>query len=352
MSRSTSKKGYNSLSRFKQVSLGVDWSPSKKRFFTGLGVLLVMGGIALLVLYFLGLLSPSSHSPSLTTPSYTTYSVNMVPPALGTRVWTVNSVGSYAVGVYVTIRCTSALVQPTYISALVVDVNASAKTITTSAIAIAGDTNTASTPWIFYPASPPTTSSTGGHPVTSSSSSSSSVLTSTVPDLVYSFESPSLPDSYLYYAGSDVTFVPLGGIAGDGSVWNPPDPIAPPSGSQFAFLQVQIIATPGIMTLQPTTTTIGACIQVTFWMGVRLNSGGPVTTLRLAVTANGVPLYQSPSDIDGSAGGFAHFQPSTMYKSTSTSLTVVFNASTSIDQERALLFDDIHVITYDASACT
>ena len=134
-----------------------------------------------------------------------------------------------------------------------------------------------------------------------------------------SFESPSLnPQGVSLQAHMSITLQSvlvnhgvgtsgLGGIALTTGPFDPPAPVGPPDGSQYAFVQTSPDSASGMSAPSNMSTTItglnvGASYLITFWWGARLGGGGASTQSQLTIYVNGNPVYASIANLVDNQG--------------------------------------------------
>jgi hypothetical protein len=170
-----------------------------------------------------------------------------------------------------------------------------------------------------------------------------------------SFETPSLNptsypgvtsiQSYLYSpqitASQPWTFTPYqGGIAITGSPWDPPSPITPPNGVQYAFLQTSphsaINDRYSIMTTTVTGLSFGYPYAISFYWGTR---NGYSDTSQLSVIVNGITLFVSQNNLTDAAGW--NYNQTAAFAAASTTAVLQFAVISATNSDGAVLIDNI-----------
>jgi len=135
----------------------------------------------------------------------------------------------------------------------------------------------------------------------------------------------------------------LGGIALTGSPWDPPPPVIPPSGPQYAFLQTSPNGATGNQSTTMSTTvtglTAGASYVLRFYWGTRSASGGYQTQSTLIVSVNNAAIWTSPSNIADATGW--QTASSTAFTPSSTSLSLLFSVTSTSNNDHAVLIDGL-----------
>ena len=168
------------------------------------------------------------------------------------------------------------------------------------------------------------------------------------------FESPtSLPNGYQYNVGTSVLqpwtwTAQQGGIGAAGGPWDPPYPgtpnDAPPSASQYAFLQTS----PGDaccrgsnMSATVSGLTAGSSYNVSFYFAARSQGGiDNSSQSQLTVFMNGQQIWQSVPAIQD-LNGWA--PASGLFTASSTTAQLVFQVLSTSDNDHAILVDSVRV---------
>ena len=170
-----------------------------------------------------------------------------------------------------------------------------------------------------------------------------------------SFELPSLnPQSYpgvtsiqsysytpQVSASQPWTFTPYqGGIAITGSPWDPPSPITPPNGIQYAFLQTSPHSALNDGTSNMTTTITGLSFgypyAISFYWATR---NGYSDTSQLTITVNGAVVFVSQNNLTDAAGW--NFNQSAPFTATTSSAVIQFSVVSASNSDGAVLIDYI-----------
>jgi len=134
-----------------------------------------------------------------------------------------------------------------------------------------------------------------------------------------------------------------GGIALTTSPWDPPAPIAPPQGSQYAFLQTSPHNVPALAVSQMSTTVTGFIANspytMNFYWAARLGSGGSNTQTQLTVFINNNLVFTSQANLSDATGWNQSTTPS--FSPSTTSISLLFTATSLSFTDHAILIDAI-----------
>jgi hypothetical protein len=136
-------------------------------------------------------------------------------------------------------------------------------------------------------------------------------------------------------------FTPFqGGIAYTGSPWDPPAPVAPPAGSQYAFLQTSphSAANDGTSSMSTMVSglTGGPYFTISYYWGTR---SGYATTSTLTVYVNGQTVYVSNANLSDAGGWKSATTPS--FSAPSSPFSLTFTAVSVTNSDGAILLDAI-----------
>ena len=190
------------------------------------------------------------------------------------------------------------------------------------------------------------------------------------PSVLYNFENPSLAftSPYQYNPPTNV-FQPFtwpvvvtsvrnggGGLAQSGSPFDPPAPAAPPSGSQYAFIQTSANSLSGLQL-----SNMSAVAQlsgnlnyyITFWYGARAQNNdepepGWQTQSTLTVTVNGNTVFSSGPNITDIRGWM--YGQSNTFPGVQGPDAIYFIVQSSSNHDHTILIDAITIVAGTAPA--
>ena len=148
----------------------------------------------------------------------------------------------------------------------------------------------------------------------------------------------------------------LGGIALTGSPLDPPAPVTPPAGSQYAFLQTSPNSVAGFQSSAMWTTlsglTSGSSYVISFYWAVRAENNdetepGYDSQSQITVTVNGVNVYTSQQNLSDPYGGWT-LATSNTFIATGSSAPIVFTVTSLSNDDHTILLDSV-VITAPAT---
>ena len=143
----------------------------------------------------------------------------------------------------------------------------------------------------------------------------------------------------------------LGGIALTGSPLDPPAPVTPPAGSQYAFLQTSPNSVAGFQSSAMWTTlsglTSGSSYVISFYWAVRAENNdetepGYDSQSQITVIVNGVNVYTSQQNLSDPYGGWAQ-AISGQFVASGSSAPIVFTVTSLSNDDHTILFDSVVV---------